>query len=62
MFLTCSNKLDLSLKLDNKGYPSEFSINKLDWNAFPVELEVRDDLRCRFYRVSDAETSNPEAG
>ena len=62
MFLTCSNKLDLSLKLDNKGYPTEFSINKLDWNAFPVELEVRDDLRCRFYRVSDAETSNPAAG
>ena len=50
MFLKCQNKLDLALKLDDKGLPAKFEINKLNWNYFPVELEIKDDLRQRFYR------------
>ena len=62
MFLKCQNKLDLALELDDKGLPAKFEINKLNWNYFPVELEIKDDLRQRFYRTGSAETVNCSNG
>lgn len=62
MFLKCQNKLDLALELDSKGMPAKFEINKLNWNYFPVELEIKDDLRQRFYRTGSAETVNCSNG